>query len=253
MIEGLQLDILGPALLAGLLVLATHVPLGQEVLRRGIIFIDLALAQIAGLGVIAAHSLGLEASGWAVQLFAGGSALVGALLLSWTERRWHQGQEALIGVVFVLAATGGLLMLANNPHGSEHLQDLLSGQILWVDSQQLLWIAVLYAILLLAWWQLRPALGGAGFYVIFALAVTSSVQLVGIYLVFTSLIVPALATRRMSLTGTRRLITGYGVGALGYLAGLLISTWFDWPSGPVIVWCLALAGLTVVGLRLSVR
>ncbi len=250
MIEGLELDILGPAMLAGLLVLAIHVPLGQEVLRRGIIFIDLAIAQIAGLGVIAAHSFGLAPNGIAVQLIAAGSAMLGALLLSWSERRWRDGQEALIGVVFVLAAVTGILMLAHNPQGGEHLQALLSGQILWVDVHWLPTVALLYAILLAIWSGLGQRLGGAGFYLVFSLAVTASVQLVGVYLVFSSLIIPALATWRMKLSGARRLVAGYLVGIAGYAGGLLVSTFTDLPSGPVIVWALAVSGVLVQSLPL---
>lgn len=245
MIDGLELGILAPAFLAGLLVIATHVPLGQEVLRRGIIFIDLAIAQIAGLGVIAAHSFGLQPDGWAVQVIAAGSAVLGALILSWTERRWQQGQEALIGVIFVMAATTGILMLANNPHGGEHLQALLSGQILWVDPRWLPWVAVLYGAILGTWFLLRQRFNGAGFYLLFALAVTASVQLVGVYLVFSSLIIPALATLRLGLKGRSRLLWGYGIGASGYATGLIFSTVFDLPSGPMIVWCLALCAILV--------
>ena len=243
--EGLELEILGPAFAAGLLVLATHVPLGQEVLKRGIIFIDLAIAQIAGLGVIAAHSFGFEVDGWQVQLIAGGSAMLGAWLLSWTEKRWRQGQEALIGVIFVLAATTGILMLANNPHGGEHLQELLSGQILWVGWRHLLWVGLLYSIILVIWFRYRHQLNGAGFYLLFALSVTASVQLIGVYLVFSSLIVPALATLRLNLRGYRRIAAGYAIGVIGYAAGLVISTATDLPSGPVIVWCLAMTAIVV--------
>jgi len=126
-LEWFDLSILSPAILAGLLVISTHVPLGQEVLARGIIFIDLAIAQIAGLGVIAAHSFGWEAHGWEVQVAAVSTALAGALFLSWTEKKWREVQEALIGVLFVLAASAGILLLSNNPHGGEHLKELLVG------------------------------------------------------------------------------------------------------------------------------
>jgi len=102
--SALDWGILGPALIAGLLVLATHVPLGTQVLDRGIVFIDLAIAQIAGLGVIAADALGLPEGGVAVQVAAVCAALLGAWLLTWTERRAPQQQEALIGVMFILAA-----------------------------------------------------------------------------------------------------------------------------------------------------
>src|SRR5204863_6590325 len=94
-LEGLDVSILGPALCAGLLVLATHVPLGKQVLARGIVFIDLAIAQIAGLGVIAADALGWEPQGIAVQIAALSAALIGALLLSVTEKRWPEVQEAV--------------------------------------------------------------------------------------------------------------------------------------------------------------
>lgn len=245
--EGLELQILGPAFLAGLLVIATHVPLGQEVLKRGIIFIDLAIAQIAGLGIIAAHSFGFEVDGWLVQVIAGASAMLGALLLNWTESHWQQGQEALIGVIFILAATTGILMLANNPHGGEHLQELLSGQILWVNLSTLLWVALLYVFVLLLWLRFKTRLGNLGFYLLFALTVTASVQLVGVYLVFSSLIIPALATLRLNLLGKHRLFWGYFIGISGYAAGLVVSTVTDLPSGPMIVWCLALVAGVVVG------
>ena len=242
--NGAALDwgILGPALIAGLLVLATHVPLGMQVLDRGIVFIDLAIAQIAGLGVIAADTFGLPEGGVAVQAAAVCAALLGAWLLTWTEKKAPQQQEALIGVMFILAACAGILMLSSNPHGGEHLKDLLVGQILWVNTTQLLWLgglsAVLLAALALGW---VGRLGRFGFYGVFALAVTASVQLVGVYLVFSSLIIPALATRAQR--GKRRIGIAYGLGAAGYALGLALSALFDLPSGAVIVWTLAACAL----------
>ena len=137
-IGAIELSILLPAFVAGLLVTATHVPLGMQVLARGIVFIDLAIAQIAGCGVVLADQLGFEAEGAAVQVAALAAALAGALLLTWTERIWPDVQEAVIGVVFVLGATGSVLLLASNVHGSEHLRDLLVGQILWAQPTRLL-------------------------------------------------------------------------------------------------------------------
>lgn len=246
-ISALDLSILGPAFLAGMLVLATHVPMGMQVLARGIVFIDLAIAQIAGLGVVVADRLGWEPQGWAVQAAAVSAALLGGLLLTYTEKRWPEVQEALIGVLFVLAASGGLLLLADNPHGGEHLKDLLVGQILWVNYTQLWPVALLTAVILGLWFGFRERLGRLGFYLLFAFAVTASVQLVGVYLVFASLIVPALACRRYSLG--RRLPIGYTLGAVGYLLGLGLSALFDLPSGAIIVW--TLAGLGIVTYALS--
>jgi len=232
-----ELSIIGPALLASLLVLSTHVPLGTEVLRRGIIFIDLAIAQVAGLGVIAADTMGWEAEGAMVQIAAVSAALLAAFVLHWTDKRWPQIQEPLIGVSFILAATAGILVLAGNPHGGEHLKELLGGQILWVNYDQLIPVAIVNALVLLAWYFMRDHLQGFGFYAIFAFAVTASVQLVGIYLVFACLIIPALATRHIGRRSLR-ILCGYGVGAAGCLAGLLLSVGADLPAGAVIVWCL---------------
>ena len=239
-LNALDLSILLPAFAAGLLVTATHVPLGMQVLARGIVFIDLAIAQIAGCGVILADRFGFEAEGIAVQVAAFIAALGGALLLTWTERVWPDVQEAVIGVVFVLGATGSLMLLASNAHGSEHLRDLLVGQILWAQPARLLWVAIAYAAVLGVWFGLGERIGRVGFYGLFALCVTASVQLVGLYLVFATLIVPPLATRRMR---RRRLAAAWSIGVAGYAAGLLVSTALDLPSGAVIVWALVAVGL----------
>ncbi len=225
--------IVGPALIAGLLVLATHVPLGLQVLRKGIVFIDLAIAQIAGLGVIAADALGWEPQGWAVQAAAMAAAVAGALLMTWMERRWPDIQEALIGALFVLASSVGILLLAGNPHGGEHLKDLLVGQILWVTPGQLWAEAGLTAALLALWFGLGPRLGRVGFYLLFAVAVTASVQVVGVYLVFSSLIMPALAVRHAAARW--QLPLAWLGGALAYALGLALSAVLDLPSGAVVV------------------
>jgi zinc/manganese transport system permease protein len=240
-----SLIIVGPALLAGALVLATHVPLGREVLRRGIIFIDLAVAQMAGLGVIAANGLGLETHGVAAQVAAFAAALAGGLFFSWTERHFAKIQEAIIGVSFVLAATGGILLLANNPRGGEELRDLLVGQILWADIHTLAPAAVLAVLVLSSWQVVMRKLGRSGFYLLFAISVTASVQLVGVYLVFASLMVPALATRTLRVHG---LAVGYAIGLTGYLLGLVLSAIFDLPTGAVIVWTLAVTALAMAPL-----
>ncbi|HSF47605.1 MAG TPA: metal ABC transporter permease [Burkholderiales bacterium] len=243
-----QWSIIAPALLAGLLVLATHVPLGMEVLARGIIFIDLAIAQVAGLGVIGAGAAGLEPHGVGVHVAAVSAALAAAVALMWSERRWPEVQEAVIGVLFVIAATAGILLLAKNPHAGEHLKDLLVGQILWVNYSQLIPVALLTAVIAGLWLGLGPRLGRLGFYVVFALAVTLSVQLVGVYLVFASLIVPALATRHFA---RHRLTAGYALGAAGYGLGLIVSAALDLPSGAVIVWTMTLIGVGCYALAAS--
>ena len=244
-----QLDLLWPAFAAGLIVLATHVPLGIQVLARGIIFIDLAVAQVAGLGALAAHLAGFGDNPWIVQGAAVGAALAAALLLQGSEKRWPQLQEALIGLLFVLAASGAVLLLARDAPGGEHLRDLLVGQMLWVSQSQLLAAAAISAGLLLAWKAAGRTGGGLTFYTLFSVAVTVSVQLVGVYLVFASLIVPALASHGLQ---QRRLATGFAIGAAGYAGGLSLSVLADLPAGAASVWMLAAAGLVAALLRSSV-
>jgi zinc/manganese transport system permease protein len=229
-----------PALAGGLLVAATHVPLGIQVLARGIVFIDLAVAQIAGLGIVAAGWAGLQPHGAGLQLAAFGAALGAAFLFAWTERRWPEVQEAVIGVVFIVAASASLLLLAASPQGAEHLRDLLAGKILWLGAASLPYPALASAAIVAAWFAAGPRLGRAGFYALFACAVTVSVQLVGLYLVFATLIVPALASRAMK---RGRLAAGYAIAALAYIGGLMISGASDLPPAPLIVCAMALLGL----------
>jgi len=238
-----EFGILWPAFIAGLLVTATHVPLGMQVLERGIVFIDLAIAQIAAVGVITADYLGWSPTGVAVQVAALSAALLAAALLTWTDRRWPEVQEAIIGVVFVIASSAAILILAKNPHGGENLKDLLSGQILWVNPKHLPLEALIYGAILAVWFGLRQKIGRIGFYVLFACAVTVSVQLVGLFLVFTTLVVPALAT---FYSRRRRLLKAYSVGVLGYAAGLLLSLATDLPSGAMIV-----CAIVVMGIRMA--
>lgn len=249
-------SLLLPPFLAGLLVLSTHVPLGRRVLAKGIIFIDLAIAQVAALGFMVAitlaellpfHSTVSEAIFG--QIAAGLAACAAALLLTWSGRRWPEIQEALIGLLFVAAACVGILILAHDPHGGEHLKDLLAGQILWVNLGQLSIPAMIYGALLLSWLFLRKRLWDGDFYLLFALAVTISVQLVGVFLVFTSLIAPAIASR--GLSGRAALLRGYLVGVVGYGAGLMASALGDLPAGPAIATCLCLLALT--GLRTNTK
>lgn len=238
-------SLLGAPLLAGLLVVSTHVLMGRRVLERGIIFIDITIAQVAALGVIVAGALGLDDSQrLGIQIAASSAALLAAALLIWTERALPDLQEALIGSLYVLAASASILVLSNNPHGAEHMQQLLTGQILWVGYRQLLPVAALYAAVLAVWFlwaQRRPW----AFYFLFALTVTASVQMVGVYLVFATLILPALATYR--LKAKPGLLVGYALGGGAYALGLWLSVPFDLPAGPFVVCVLAAVALLCGG------
>ena len=233
-----MIEIVAPAVVAGLMIALTSAPLGIEVLRRGIIFIDLAIAQIAGLGLIVTTLIIDEPAWYTAQLTALAFALLGAFFFRWVERRIPDQQEAIIGSSFVIAASMALLLLANHPHGGEEIQHLLSGQILFVTWTNVMAHVPIYAAILIFWFAFPNIKQGMGFYILFALAITSSVQLAGVYVVFTSLILPALAVERLSA----RLGPAWAVGAVSVLSGMFIATVGDLPTGPVIV----MAYLTVM-------
>lgn len=233
------LAILGPALAAGALVLITHVALGRQVLARGIIFIDLAVAQAAATGALLATSLLDHAEPWLQQGCALAAALLMTLFLHELEKRAAAIQEALIGGSFVVLASSAVLITSQDAHGSEHIQSLLAGQILWVDSPQLWALAGSAAIAWLGMLFGRSPLWR--FYLPFAIAITAAVQAVGVYLVFASLIFPALAVRL--LPARKALFSGYLLGVGAYAAGLMASLQWDLPTGPVIVVSLALVML----------
>ena len=153
MINPESLEIVLPATIAGLMVAILHVPLGIEVLRRGIIFIDLAIAQIAGLCVVLVK-LWVHDASWAItQIAAIFSALAAALFFRWVEKVAPQEQEAVIGSSFVLAAAAILLALANHPHGGEEVQHILSGQILFVSWERILAFLPIYGAGLILWFS----------------------------------------------------------------------------------------------------
>lgn len=234
-----MLGLIAPAFAAGLVVAATHVPLGQEVLKRGIIFIDLAIAQIAALGVVISHAVFHVEEGLLPLVTAMIFALAGGGLFAWLEKKALQYQEAFIGSAFVLSASFIILLLSGNPHGGEEIQGLLAGQILWVSWKQIIVTAAIYAVILGSWYRFKET-STLLFYAVFPIAVTLSVQLVGVYLVFASLIIPALGSVRFK----RQLCVGYGIAFLSVTGGLILSVITDLPAGPVLV-C-SYAGISIV-------
>ncbi|MDB5490821.1 MAG: ABC-type Mn2+/Zn2+ transporter [Micavibrio sp.] len=226
-----MLKLLAPALAAGYLVALTHVPLGREVLNRGIVFLDLAVAQVAGLGAVMASAL-FDWSGPMAQIPAFIAAMLAALIFSKLERFGQTIQEACIGCAFVLAASLAILMFAGDPHAGEGMSSLLAGQILWVQWPSLLVAGLIY-VLIAGCLFLYPVIAQRHFYALFALSITLSVQLVGVYLVFASLILPALVA--LNRPGRQGLLVGYAVSAAAVTGGLIVSVISDLPSGPVLV------------------
>jgi len=241
------LEIILPALAAGLMIAVLHGPLGIEVLRRGIIFIDLAIAQIAGLSVVLVNLWNHEPSWILLQSAAVASALTAAAFFRWVEKELPREQEAIIGSCFILAASAALLALADHPQGGEEIQHILSGQILFVSWTAVLSFLPVYIAASVLWFCVPAVRQGVWFFVLFALVVTASVQLVGVYVVFASLILPALAVNKFATTRFGQAIL---CGVIAVTSGLALSILADWPAGPIMVFTYAGAMLAY---RLSWR
>jgi len=246
------LFLIAPAFMAGAIISFVHVPLGQEVLKRGIIFLDLAVAQFAALGMIAFqtfmifddHSL---MAGYG-RLGAGlGAAILCALAFHLLEKKSGQYQEALIGCAFVLAASLGLLIVTNSPHGAQEIKDILEGQILWTSWGHIVFVVPIFIAVFVAW-IIFKAKRQFLFYPLFAITIPFSVSMIGVYLVFASLIFPALAVVKYK---NNKAIWGVVISITSYLAGLLCSYFFDWPAGPSIVFMMAVVSFLfyVFGVR----
>ncbi len=222
-----------PAFAAGCLIATTHVPLGIEVLKRGIIFIDLAIAQIAAMGVVIGYVAFQHSEQIQSLILALAFALSGGGLFAWLEHKKFRHLEAMIGAIFVVTASITILLLSMDPHGIEAMEKLLAGQLLWVKWwPDLLITFIVYIVILLIWFK-NHTKSLLLFYFIFPIAITFSVQLGGVYLVFASLIMPALGTHQFN--DNSKLFIGYGIALLSITLGLISSVIFDFPAGPIIV------------------
>jgi zinc/manganese transport system permease protein len=232
-----------------------HAYLGVHVLAREVVFVDIALAQIAALGATAAFLLGHELHTW--ESYGAGlvATLVGALVLSLTRSRERRvSQEAVIGVVYAASAAGAVLLSDRAPHGVEHIRTMLVGSLLTVDGEDVVKVAVLYGLIgVLHWCCRRPfflistdarrayaegwrvRLWDFLFYASFGVVVTSSVRIAGVLLVFSYLIVPALAATLVGGSIARRLLVGWGFGTVVSVLGVTASAWLDLPTGATIV------------------
>ena len=256
---------LWPALLVAFCLVGIHTYFGIQVLTRNVIFVDLALAQIAALGATVAFMLGHPAQDLATYCYSLGFTLLAAVLLAFT-RTWSGRipQEALIGVIYVVAAAGAILLIDRAPQGAEHLKQILTGNILTAGADEMAVIAPLYVAIAVTHWLLRRRLAQAGtpewefvFYATFGIVVTSSVALAGVLLVFSFLIVPAAIGVLYARTLARQLAIGWIAGTMTSAAGLAASFAFDLPTGAAMVCAfggvLALAGLLHPFLRGDAR
>lgn len=234
---------------------------GIHVLERKIIFVDLALAQITALGFAFAFLRGYEPHSPEAYFYSLSFAMIGAALFALSRfKKSNQPQEAFIGVIYVVSAAAAILVVDKSPQGAEHIKELLEGSIVWVQGMEVLKIAGIYGVIALIHYVFRAPFFGitfrpeeseqAGlrvrwwdflFYVTFGFVVTSSVQIAGVLLVFTFLIVPSLISSLFFEKFRTRLLFGWGLSVAISIVGLLLS--YDRPTGPMII---ALQGSALV-------
>jgi zinc/manganese transport system permease protein len=273
MAEALSLPFFRTAVLACFLLAGIHAYLGYHVVRRGVIFVDLALAQMAALGVAVSVVLGRHEDPYQTYALALGMTLVGAACFAWlrTQERRQVPLEAFIGIVFATAQAAVFLVLEKSPAGPEHLKETLVGSLFTVAPVHIAKTAVLYAAIGAAHWFLRrpffeitnDAEGARRrgrrlfwwdflFYGIFGFVVTSSVQIAGVLLVFGLLVIPAVAGLMSTERPGPALLVGWAFAFAACLIGLLGSVKLDLPAAPSVL--VALTGLLLLlGVALRLR
>ncbi len=276
-----MLELMLPALVVSLILVGIHGYLGIHIIARGVIFVDLALAQVAALGWAAAglglsdalgDMVGIPApeAGYAVGLAA---TLVAAALfsISRTEHKYVP-QEAIIGIVYVVASAGTILLAAQAPRGSEHVEELLSGSLLWVAWPEIIKTGIIYAAIGVVHWFLRDRFftisldpdraarrgwSVAGwdflFYALFGVVVTSSVAIAGVLVVFSFLVIPAVIAFLFTASRGPLLAIAWSTGTVATLIGLYASYITDFPTGPTVVCAFALTLLVAFVVRRVLR
>jgi zinc/manganese transport system permease protein len=250
-----MLEFMAAPFAACVVLVGIHAYLGLHVLLRGVIFVDLALAQIAALGTVIALVAGHPPGSYASITFSLGAAILGAAVFSITRMRSSRvPQEAIIGLTFVIASAASILVADQAPEGAEQLKELLAGSILWVTWPRVVKILMLYTAVGLfhylfrrrftlisedpekafsLGWNVR--LWDFWFYVSFGVVITMSVQIAGVLMVFSYLVAPAIIALALSSSWPARIAIGCAVGLTGSVLGLVASYRWDMPSGPAIV------------------
>lgn len=268
--------ILAPAFVLCVLMIVTHTYLGVHVLARGIIFVDLALAQVAALGVSVAFLAGHEANTLAAEIYAFAAALIAAAAFAGLRRLPDKTtREVTIGCVYVVATALSIMVLSRSTEGMEELKTMLNGNILWVRWPEVGAVAVVYASLVALHalffrrfraLSLAPDGRAPGvlweflFFASFALVITLGVSLAGVLLVFALLVIPAF-TATILLGGLARLgaamgttlLLGYLIGLIGAIMGLVLSLYGDMPTGATVVSLLGMMPVLAGGIRLLRR
>ena len=249
------LSIMVPAFAECLVLVGIHSYLGLHVIKRKVIFVDLALAQIAALGATVGFLFGMDPSSKAAFVFSMAFTFLGAAIFAVTRlRRDRVPQEAVIGLVYALAAAVAILVIDKSPHGAEHIKDLLTGTILWVKWPEIIASAAAYSLVGLFHFVLRHRFiritedpeGAFGdgmwvrlwdflFYLSFGFVITFSVRTAGVLLVFVFLVAPAISAVLLTQSWRGQLIIGWAMGTAVTMIALLLSYFLDLPSGPTVV------------------
>ncbi len=244
-------------LIACIILTIVHTYFGIKIVKKGIIFVDLALAQTAALGAIVALSLSL-APGWPTYALSFGFTAVGAALLTLiTTKSSHA--EAMIGILFVVTSAMSLIILNTLPGASHAISDMLNGQLLMTTPHDLITMSLLYSIVIALIWLTKTTLKHTTtaaefiFYVALGLVVTSSVAISGILVVFAYLIIPAVGALRLSQAPITQLLIGWSIGIVGSVLGMAASLIWDTPTGASVVCALAIVMLITSGYSLFFR
>ncbi len=266
------LDLMKWPLIASLLLPGLLVYLGLHIVRREIIFVDLALAQVAALGACVSILMKHDAHDWQTYAWSAGFTLIGAIIFTFTRSKKHHQvpQEALIGIVYVVAAAAGILLLSNSPNGNEELRHTLVGDLLHLQKPgDVLKPFALYVVIgavhfifrrqffLLSFEPERAVTEGLSirwwdfiFYALFGAVVTTFVQIGGVLMVFSYLIVPAVCANFLARKLSSLLLIGWLIATLASVLGLYGSYKFDLPTGAAIVCSL---GTTLVLVAIVAR
>lgn len=246
-----MLDLILVPIAAALVILAINAYFGLHIIRREVIFVDLAFAQIAALGTTAAFLLGAEAGTAMAIAFGFGATLLGALLFSFTRlEKSSVPQEAIIGISYVVASAAVILLSSFTPEGAEHIKETLTGSLIWVTWPVVIKIAVVYALVGLFHYVFRAKMLGVTFdpdsvsnlrlwdfvfYVTFGIAITFSVNLAGVLLIFSTLVIPAVIAYFFTSRFGRALLLAWAAGAIAVVGGIGASFAWDVTTGPLLV------------------
>jgi zinc/manganese transport system permease protein len=266
----MDLSLFLPPLVACLVIVAIHSYLGLHVIAREVIFVDLSLAQMAALGSAVAILAGSQPDSTAAFLYALVFTSLGAALFALTrsDEKGRVPQEAIIGIVYVVASAAAILVADRTPRGGEAIKDILVGSLLWVTWPTIVRLALVYAALGLFHWVLRrrfltisfqPEIALAKgwrirwwdflFYLTFGIVITFSVPIAGVLLVFSFLVVPAAIAFQFTRRQGALAVISWLAGAAASATGLLVSFRYDLPTGPIVVCMFGLLLLVAYAVR----